>query len=181
MHYIQMMDNTILNFIQNNMHNKVLDKIMIAITSMGNMGLIWIIISIALIINKKYRKVGVYSLIALILVTVLGEGILKHLFERPRPCVNIPQSQLLIKKPTSYSFPSGHSGSSFACAVVLSYYFKKYAVLIYGFATTIAFSRLYVYVHYPSDVLVGTILGLLSGFLVVFMWKKSEAKKNTII
>jgi undecaprenyl-diphosphatase len=158
---LQNIDNSILLFIKNNMHSYIMDKAMVTFTSLGDGGVVWIVIAILLMINKKYRKIGFIVLGALTISAVLGEGILKHLIQRIRPCADIPSINMLIAKPLSYSFPSGHSASSFAGAAVLANYFKKYKFIFFGLAFLIAFSRLYLYVHYPTDVLAGIILGLI--------------------
>ena len=165
-------DNSILSFIKNNMHGHIMDKVMVIITSLGNGGAIWIIISVLLMINKKYRKIGFIALGALILSTIFGEGILKHVVQRIRPSADIPAINMLIAKPLSYSFPSGHTASSFAAAGVLSKYFKKYALGFLALASLIAFSRLYLYVHYPTDVLAGIILGLICSRIIICMFNK---------
>lgn len=159
----QNIDNYILELIKNNMHSYIMDKTMIIITSLGDGGTIWIIIALLLMVNKKYRKMSFILLGALLLSAVLGEGILKHLIQRIRPSAYIPANDLLIAKPLSYSFPSGHSASSFAGALVLSNYFRKWKLLFFCLAFLIAFSRLYLYVHYPTDVIAGIILGLICG------------------
>ncbi|MDD3223144.1 MAG: phosphatase PAP2 family protein [Clostridium sp.] len=169
---IQQFDNLILISIKNNMHGYIADKIMIMSTDLGNMAIAWVVIAIALIISKRYRKVGVMVLAALLLSTILGEVILKNLVKRPRPCFYIPQVDMIIKKPTSYSFPSGHAMSSFAAAGVISKYLKKYAVVFYVLALVIAFSRLYLYVHYPTDVIVGIILGIIVSRFVIHIFNK---------
>lgn len=184
MSLIQRLDNSILVLIKNSMHSVILDKIMVIITSLGNGGVIWILIAAVLIINKKYRNVGFIAIGALILATVLGEGILKHLVQRVRPSADIPAVNLLIAKPLSYSFPSGHTASSFAVAGVLAKYLKKYSLGFLGLASLIAFSRLYLYVHYPTDVVAGIILGLLCSKLVIYAFSKmknyKEDSKNEI-
>lgn len=167
MSLLQRLDNSILVLIKNSMHSIIMDKFMIIITSLGNGGVIWLLIAALLIINKKYRNVGFMAIGALILATVLGEGVLKHLVQRVRPSADIPAVNLLIAKPLSYSFPSGHTTSSFAVAGVLAKYLKKYSIGILGLASLIAFSRLYLYVHYPTDVIAGIILGLLCSKLVI--------------
>lgn len=169
---IQNLDNSILLYIKNNMHGHILDKAMVIITSLGNGGSIWIMIAVLLIINKRYRKIGFMVLGALILSTILGEGILKHIVQRTRPSADIPAVNLLISKPLSYSFPSGHTTSSFAVAGVLAKYFKKYAFIFWGLASLIAFSRLYLYVHYPTDVLAGIILGVICSRITVYMFNR---------
>lgn len=160
-----------LNFINNNLHSPIMDKFMILITSIGNVGLIWILISLILMITPKYRKVGVMTICALILTTIIGEGILKHLIRRDRPFTSLPDIKLLITAPTSYSFPSGHTGSAFAAAGVLGSMIKKSRPYVITLAILIAFSRLYLFVHYPEDVLGGIILGLCSSQIVLYIFK----------
>lgn len=172
MSLIQNVDNSILLYIKNNMHGHMMDRAMVIVTSLGNKGFIWIIIAVLLIINKKYRKIGFIALGALILSTILGEGILKHVVQRIRPSADISAVNLLISKPLSYSFPSGHTASSFAVTGVLVKYFKKYAPGFWILASLIAFSRLYLYVHYPTDVLGGIILGLICSNVVIYVFSK---------
>jgi undecaprenyl-diphosphatase len=169
---IQGIDNSILNFIRDNMHGKIMDNIMVLITSLGNSGLIWIIIALALIVNKKYRNVGYMALVALLLSSFAGDIVLKNIVHRLRPSTNLSAGMLLIDKPLSYSFPSGHAMSSFAVAGVLATQIKKYSVWVIGLAALIAFSRLYLYVHYPSDVLAGMLLGFACSYITVFLYNK---------
>jgi undecaprenyl-diphosphatase len=169
---IQNFDNIILLYIKNNMHGYIMDRAMVIITSLGNSGFIWIVIAVLLMSDKKYRNIGFMALGALILSTVLGEGILKHIVQRIRPSADMPAVNLLILKPLSYSFPSGHTTSSFAVAGVLVKYFKDYALEFFSLASLIAFSRLYLYVHYPTDVLAGIILGLTCSRITIYMFNK---------
>ena len=169
---IQRLDSSILLYIKENMNGAIMNKVMVVITSLGDNGAIWIIIAIILMINKKYRKIGFMALLALLLSTILGEGILKNVVQRIRPSVDIPVVDLLIAKPLSYSFPSGHTTSSFAVAGVLAKYFKKYVLGIFSLASLIAFSRLYLYVHYPTDVLAGIVLGLICSGIIIYLFTK---------
>ena len=171
---IQKIDVTILVFINNNMHSPFMHKTMVAITSLGNIGAIWIVIAVALIISKKYRNIGFMVILALILGSILGEGIIKHVVKRLRPSFNLQSINLMIANPASYSFPSGHTTSSFAAAGILSRYLKKYSLEIFSLAALIAFSRLYLYVHYPSDVLAGIILGLLCSKATLYIFSKTN-------
>lgn len=173
MSLIQNFDNYILLVINNNMHGYIMDKVMVIITYLGNGGLIWIIISIFLMLNKKYRKIGFVVVGALILSTILGDEILKNVIKRARPSTYIPAANLLISKPLTYSFPSGHAATSFAAAGVLAKYFKQYAFAFFSLAFVIAFSRLYLYVHYPTDVLVGIILGLICSKITFYIFNRS--------
>lgn len=178
---IQNLDNSILFFIRNNMHDKILDRIMIISTYLGDNGLIWIIVACLLMISKRYRTLGLMVLGALLLGTILGEGMLKHIFHRIRPSADIPPMQLLIRKPMTYSFPSGHTTSSFAAAGVLSKYLRNYAVGIFILACLIAFSRIYLYVHYPTDVLAGIVLGLICSRIIIYIFNKIKGRYSTSV
>ena len=110
------MDFSILYALQH-LHNAVLDRVMVGITSLGNAGWIWIALTAVFLILPKYRKCGVRMAIALILDLILCNLVLKPLAARPRPCWIDEQVKLLVAAPKDYSFPSGHSAASFAAAV----------------------------------------------------------------
>lgn len=172
---IEMMQNIdfqILKWIANITGNVVIDKSMIFITTLGDKGLVWIIISIFLIANKKYRKIGLMALFSLVLATLLGEGLIKHLVQRLRPFAKHESFEPLVHISSIFSFPSGHTTSSFAVAGVLANGLKKYQKTIYGLAILIGISRLYVFVHYPSDVIVGAFLGLLCALITNRIFEK---------
>lgn len=164
----------ILDFINNNLHSPIIDKLMVTITSLGNGGLIWILVSLILICIPKYRKVGIMAICALILTTIIGEGLLKNLVKRPRPFTSLSDIELLISAPTSYSFPSGHTGSSFAVAGILGSQIKKSRFYVFALAILIAFSRMYLYVHYPGDIIAGMMLGLFSAQIVLYIFKSGK-------
>ena len=174
-------DKGITDAIHFGLQNKFFDAIMPFITRLGDAGFIWIAISIILICTKKYRKVGIASLLAISISTILTEGIIKHLVERVRPIIAYPIDNPLIKLPTSSSFPSGHTASSIAVTYVLSTYIKRYKFYFISLAVLIGFSRIYLYVHYFSDVLGGAVVGLISGILSVYIVRKiSEKKENAL-
>lgn len=114
------------------------------------------------------------TICALILTTIIGEGILKDIVKRPRPFLSLPDIDLLISAPTSYSFPSGHTGSSFAAAGILGSQIKKSKFYVFALAILIAFSRMYLYVHYPQDIIAGIILGLCSSQIVLYIFKNNK-------
>ncbi|MDD3224383.1 MAG: phosphatase PAP2 family protein [Clostridium sp.] len=163
---ISVLDNYILFIIRKYIQNKYLDKVMWLMTTMGNGGAIWVLISIILILNVQYREVGNITLLTLLLSTIISEGIIKHIVKRIRPCNNENNFNLLISKPISYSFPSGHTVSSFAVASVLSSYFVQYSLIFMGIASLIALSRIYLHVHYPSDIIAGILIGVLCSKLI---------------
>lgn len=160
------MEMSILHAIQN-MHNSFLDPLMVFITSLGNAGVIWIVLSIVFLFTKKYRKCGIAMALALVFSVIFGNIILKNLVERPRPCWVDTSVALLIKNPTDFSFPSGHSFASFAGATAIFMYHKKEGIAALILAALIAFSRLYLFVHYPSDVIMGALFGVIAAIIAV--------------
>ena len=174
---IQGLDNYILMLIQDYLVNPVLNVVMPIITTLGNGGAIWIAIAILLLINKKYRKYGVLLSISLLLCLLVGNIFLKPTVARIRPFDLNDTIKILIEKPMDYSFPSGHTMSSFAAATILFYMNKKIGSFAYILASRIAFSRLYLYVHFPSDVLTGLIVGVLLSSIVIKVNKNIELKK----
>lgn len=158
-------DMAILDLIQSNIRTGFIDAIMPFITQLGDAGLIWIILSIGLIIPKKTRKIGFVMIIALILNGIICNIILKPMLARIRPFDVNTAIKLLINKPRDFSFPSGHTSASFTAASVLFFRKSKLFVPSLVLAFLISFSRLYLYVHYPSDVLAGLVLGVLCGYI----------------
>lgn len=162
---IQNIDNYIVDKIAV-LHRPFLNKIMNLFTVLGNQGKIWFFISLLLIISRKYRMTGCMMILSIAITFFFGEIIIKHLVCRIRPCHNIDDDKLVIKKrPSFYSFPSGHTASSFAVFMVAFLLLKDYSLLILILAILISFSRLYLQVHYLTDILAGIVLGLLCGLL----------------
>jgi len=180
--WIQYIDISILDFIKEHMRFGVLDFIMPFISAIGNGGLIWIITAIIFICLKKYRAVGITVGIALILCLLIGNLGLKPLIARIRPYDVIPDIVLLIPKPKDYSFPSGHTMSSFASATAIFWYDKKFGICALILGSLIAYSRLYLYVHYPTDILGGIVIGILiaaaSVLLVCMIQRKIKNNKT---
>lgn len=155
----------ILNWIQANLRNPIMDLLMPAITALGNSGLIWIILAGVLILMPKYRKIGVAVLTGLVLEVICCNLVLKPLVARIRPCDVNTAVQLLVARPDDFSFPSGHTGASFAAVSALFVSRSRLWIPSLVFAVLIAFSRLYLYVHYPTDILAGMILGAMTGWI----------------
>ena len=140
-----------------------LDLLMVVITKLGNGGAVWIAIGVFLLFFKKRRRVGVAILLGLLMGLLIGNLGIKNLVARPRPCAINTAVELLIPYPSEYSFPSGHTLSSFIASTVIFLNSKRYGVYAYVLASLIAFSRLYLYVHFPTDIIGGVVLGLLLG------------------
>lgn len=172
------LDFKILNLIQENLRCKFLDGFNIFISSLGNFGIFWILSGIVLIIFKKYRKIGILALISLFVSFLIFQGILKPIFNRLRPFEQNLEFLHIIKPPFSSSFPSGHTTSAFAFTFLLMLKKTKFFIPSLVIAIFIAFSRLYIYVHFPSDVICGIIVGFLSAFIVFFVSKKVDLIKN---
>ena len=161
-------DFNILYAIQN-IRNPFLDKFFVTITSIpGNYGQMWVVLGILLLVFKKTRKCGITVILSYLMVYGLGQYVLKDLIARPRPCHIDQTIELLISRPSSYSCPSTHSGWAFAGAVSIFLYNKKFGIPVLLFSILIAFSRLYLFVHFPSDVLFGILLGIL--FAMIFKY-----------
>lgn len=160
-------------------HTPVLDTIMTFITSLGNSGIIWILAGVILLCIPKYRRGGVLVLLALILNLILGNLILKNLVARQRPCWINETVQLLIAVPRDYSFPSGHTMSGFAAATAIWLTDKKLGIPAFILAALIGFSRLYLYVHFPTDVLGGAVLGIMVAFAAKWLLGMGKTKDNS--
>ena len=162
-------DLPILDWIQANMANPFLDMIMPWITMLGDAGIFWMIIAAVLAISKKYRKVGFGMAIAMALGLLVCNIILKPAVGRIRPYdfqetlgVTI---NLLIDKQHDFSFPSGHTTASFEACTVILLASRNPCIPATLLAILISFSRLYLYVHYPTDVIASVILGTIFGII----------------
>ena len=167
-----------LDFLQT-IHTPLLDKILAFITSLGNAGIIWIVLAVVLLILPKTRKTGIIVAAALLMDLILCNLILKNLVARVRPYDVKTAIAILIKKPLDFSFPSGHTAASFAAMTALFLAkMKKAWIAALVLAVLIAFSRLYFYVHYPTDVLGGAVVGILSGIIGYAIVEKIDKRRK---
>lgn len=172
------MEIRILDFIQKSKTGAG-DLILPFITSLGNAGIVWIVFTLVLLVVKKTRRIGLVLCTALIINAVVCNIILKPTVARIRPFDVNTAVELIIKKPNDYSFPSGHTSASFTCTTGLFMFRqKKFWIPALVLSVLIAFSRMYLYVHYPTDILggiaVGIFAGLVSWFIFKNIWKKSS-------
>ena len=143
----------------------LLDSFFLGVTKIaGSYGQLWVVIALLLLIFKRTRRAGVAVLIAYISVFFLGQYGLKNLISRPRPCQIDTAFPLLVSRPSSSSFPSTHSAWAFGGATAIFLRHKKAGIAAYVVAVLIGFSRLYLFLHFPTDVLFGAAMGVALGF-----------------
>ncbi|MBR3059620.1 MAG: phosphatase PAP2 family protein [Oscillospiraceae bacterium] len=154
------LDFSILYWIQAHLRCPFLDRTMPALSRLGDYGFIWILAALVLLLLKRHRRCGITLAAGLICSLLIGNLLLKPLAARPRPCWLDETVVLLTALPRDYSFPSGHSLSGFIAAAILLRYDRRMGVPALILASLIAFSRLYLFLHFPTDVLAGVLLGL---------------------
>lgn len=160
-------------WIQENIRREYLTPLVVFFTTLGNGGGMWIVFLLGLMIKKDTRKIGVLGAVALGVSFLVNNLLLKNLIARPRPFEVIAELICLIPRPTDYSFPSGHTGSSFAVATVMMLGLpKRYGIIAMGLAFFMGLSRLYIGVHFLSDVVGGAVIGGLIGIVVYTLGKK---------
>lgn len=174
MNLITNIDLYILDMIQSYIKTPVLDKLMILISLLGDHGFIWILTAVMLLCIKQYRLCGAAVLLALIFSFVIGNGILKPYFVRERPFALNPDIVLLIKPPHDYSFPSGHTMAAFSSFFAMLFCDRKAGMYLLLPAALMAFSRMYLYMHYPTDILGGIFFGAVFGAAAAFILSRNR-------
>ncbi len=159
-------DGGILLWIQETLRTDWLTPVMKAVTFLGDSGWFWIVLALALCCFRPTRRAGVAAAIALLLSLLVNNICLKPLIDRIRPYELVEGLICLVSPPGDASFPSGHAGASFAAAAAMFPYLRRrWGVCLLVLAGLIALSRLYVGVHFPTDVAAGVLIGLLLGFI----------------
>ncbi len=154
-----------------------MDFIMPQITKIGDFGAVWIAIGIGLLCTKKHCKLGIMLLLGLLLGFICGNLLLKNIIARPRPCWIDNTVSLLIKNPADFSFPSGHTLSSFISSFVIWGKNRKFGIWAFVLATLIAFSRLYLFVHFPTDIFGAILLAFAISKALFFAEKRLSHKR----
>ncbi len=170
--FITQIDFSILDSIQQNLRSDFMDSFMVFLSMIGEGGIVWFLIAVPMLFFKKSRTCGALMILSMGVTLLLGEFCLKNIFCRVRPCNVDLDIEMLVKRPNSFSFPSGHTSSSFAAATTIFQWNKKYGVIALILATLISFSRLYNYVHYPTDVLCGMLFGIFVSLLTYYLIKR---------
>ena len=172
-------DTRLLKKFQRRVCKKKYDKAMIAITKSGNVGIVWIGVAGLLFLTKKHRRRGFILGTTVGMAGALNNFIFKNISKRPRPCDVDKETPVLISRPFGDSFPSGHALSSFTAATLLTRYNKGYALGALPLAVLISLSRMYLNVHYPSDVIGGAAIGIAIGTAVDTADKKLQALNSS--
>ena len=155
---------SLLDFLQEHLRNTFLDAVVPLFTKLGDYGILWVLLALGLLAFPKTRRGGLAVSCALLLELLCCNLVLKPLVARERP-YTYRELQLLIPALKDYSFPSGHTAASFAVSSALFFRKDRLWIPTVALAVLLGFSRLYLYVHFPSDVLCGALLGMLAGFL----------------
>lgn len=137
----------------------------------------WIAMAVLLMLSKRGRATGTSMMLAMVLVLIIVDLAAKPLVGRDRP-FEVYDFPLIVGAPSSYSFPSGHSAYAFACAACIAMGCRRWAVPALAAATVVAYSRLYLFVHWPTDVLAGALLGILIGVAAVRVVRRADARSR---
>lgn len=172
-------DGQALLFIQEHIRQVWMDGFWNTITHLGDAGWFWIILGIVLLIPKKTRKAGIAALAALAIGALITNVALKNIIARIRPYEVVEGLKLLIEPQSDFSFPSGHTCASIGAALAMYPFLeRKWGIPLVILAVLISLSRLYVGVHYPTDVLGGAVVGVLAAWGAVRIVKRREIKGN---
>ena len=156
----------------------LVDGLMVFITSLGDHGWFWILMGVLLFSFPRTRILGGCMLISIAAGFLLGNVLLKNMAARQRPCWLDPSVELLVRVPKDFSFPSGHSRVSFEGAVCIFLFNRKWGIPALMLAVLIAFSRLYLFVHFPRDGVAGSVMGTVIAWSVVRTAKRRMKKTD---
>lgn len=174
------LDGNILLWIQENLRKEFLNPIVTFLTSLGDAGWFWIMLCVLMLFSKQSRKTGMTGLVALLIGFLITNLCLKNMVMRVRPYEMVEGLELIGKKAVDFSFPSGHSTASIAASVVFLIMLpRRYGVLAIALGILICFSRLYIGIHYPTDVIAGVLIGLFAAFTAVFLMNTRKVKTDS--
>jgi undecaprenyl-diphosphatase len=177
MDYLQNLDTAVFRFINGTLRNPVFDVFMPFITNLNRHPTVLVIVGLMLILLfVKGGNKGKYAVLVLafgiLFSDQLNSSVAKFILARPRPCHALAYVHLLVGCGSGYSFPSSHAVNTFCGAIILAFFFPRAAVWLYSFAGVVSFSRVYVGVHYPADVVGGAVIGICCGLIMItlFLW-----------
>ena len=180
--WITKLDFTVLYWIQENIRTEWLDSVCAFLSWAFELGIPWLILGVVLFCFKKTRAAGAMLVVAVVITFFFNELAVKNAVNRERPCTIDTTIPLAVEKPTSFSFPSGHTASCFAAAGVLMFTHKKIGIPLILFAVIMGLSRMYLFVHFPTDVIAGAVMGLLMAWVTVLIFRelKYDQKLNNL-
>jgi len=180
---IQEIDAAVLLWIQDSIRNPAADVVMVIFTTLGNAGIIWIAVSGVMLCLPRWRRIGLLALVSMLFCYCLNDVLIKNLVMRPRPLYSVENLVPLVPVLSSSSFASGHTASAFAAVNIYRRQTSRPAAfLLFLSAVFMGISRMYVGMHYLSDVLVGTLIGL-AGSQFIWCWShriQSRRESNSV-
>ena len=168
---------SVLDAIQEAIAHPSADALLLAVSRLGDFGFIWIAVSLGFAVFVQTRRAGISMLVSLLFGYLVCNLTMKPLFERLRPC-DLVDGMSLIACPPDFSFPSGHTTSAFAAATALAIFYPRLGIPALLFAALMAFSRLYLFVHFPSDIAAGAIIGSLCAWAACLLVKRLYPQKK---
>jgi undecaprenyl-diphosphatase len=176
--FLQKVDTWLFYFGNITLQNPLFDWLMPFITEKYHWFPVWGLLAVWLLWKGgRQGRIMVLLIIPIIFLSdQIASHVIKPLFARPRPCITLPDVHLLTNKKTSFSFPSSHAANFFAAAAFFSYFFRKYRWWFFAIATMVAYSRIYIGIHYPFDAIAGAFLGIFCAYLILYAWKHLEPK-----
>jgi len=187
--FLESLDVSLFRFLNSSLSNSIFDFLMPFITDLNKQRLVLVFVALILlwmlILGKRHVRIAaVLLIITIVFSDQLCSSVIKYWFERPRPCHSLHNVHLLVSCGSGYSFPSSHAVNNFAGALILAFFFPRNKWWFFGFAAIVAFSRVFVGAHYPSDIIGGAVIGLLCAgcVLMVFialekLWYGYQARK----
>lgn len=170
--FLYSIDVAVFRFINGTLANPVTDKLMPFITDVTHWYLVYVLLWFIILFKGGKYRIGL-AIGMILLVTVsdqVSSNLLKNLFERPRPCKVLENVHLLVTCTDAYSFPSSHAVNNFAAAMFFTFFYRNLKWILFSVATLMALSRIFVGVHYPSDIVGGAIIGVLIGYLLAVVY-----------
>jgi undecaprenyl-diphosphatase len=180
--FLQNIDLFLFQLFNMTLANPLFDKLMPFVTHQQNWNMVYIILLVWLLWKggRNGRIAFVLLIITIICADQLSSSFIKSWVARPRPCHNLTTLRLLVDCGSGYSFPSSHAVNNFAAAVILSYFYKEYKVVLFTIASVVAFSRVYVGVHFPIDIVSGAFIGYIVAKLILLVYKRLADKYSSI-
>ncbi|MBQ8180051.1 MAG: phosphatase PAP2 family protein [Candidatus Methanomethylophilaceae archaeon] len=152
-----------------------MDALMLGVTTVSTHAAVWLLAAALLILSNRERRTGCSMVLAVLIAFTIADLVMKPLFCRERPC-DLAGFELLVSVPTTYSFPSGHTAMAFAPATVLFLRDRRAGAVALAFAALVGVSRMYLFVHWPTDVVVGALVGIVSGYVAALLTERAAAR-----